>query len=73
MAPGPCGPPPLLHPLVATDRLPGVHLLPSVRAELLGRLGRVEEARAEYELAVRLCPNAREQDLLRRKAAALGA
>ncbi|MFE6234256.1 RNA polymerase sigma factor [Cellulosimicrobium sp. NPDC057862] len=63
----------IVDELVATDRLPGFHLLPSVRAELLGRLGRLEEARAEYELAVRLCPNVREQDLLRRKADALGA
>nr|WP_318657201.1 sigma-70 family RNA polymerase sigma factor [Cellulosimicrobium composti] len=63
----------IVDELVATDRLPGFHLVPSVRAELLGRLGRVEEARAEYALAVRLCPNARERDLLRRKAAALGA
>lgn len=61
----------IVDELVATDRLPGFHLLPSVRAELLGRLGRVEEAHAEYELAVRLCPNAREQELLRRKADAL--
>ncbi|MBM7818744.1 RNA polymerase sigma factor (sigma-70 family) [Cellulosimicrobium cellulans] len=73
MAHGPAAALPIVDELVATDRLPGFHLLPSVRAELLGRLGRVEEARAEYELAVRLCPNAREQDLLRRKAAALGA
>ena len=63
----------IVDELVATDRLPGFHLVPSVRAELLGRLGRVEEARAEYALAVRLCPNARERDLLRRKAAAHGA
>ncbi len=73
MAHGPAAALRIVDELVATDRLPGFHLLPSVRAELLGRLGRVEEARAEYELAVRLCPNAREQDLLRRKAAALGA
>jgi len=72
MAHGPAAALPIVDELVATDRLPGFHLLPSVRAELLGRLDRVEEARAEYELAVRLCPNAREQDLLRRKAAALG-
>ena len=72
MAHGPAAALRIVDDLVATDRLRGFHLLPSVRAELLGRLGRVEEARAEYELAVRLCPNAREQDLLRRKADALG-
>ncbi|WP_418884332.1 RNA polymerase sigma factor [Cellulosimicrobium protaetiae] len=73
MAAGPAEGLLIVDELVATDRLPGFHLLPSVRAELLGRLGRVAEARAEYALAVRLCPSAREQELLRRKAAALDA
>lgn len=61
----------IVDELVATDRLSGFHLLPSVRGELLGRLGRTDEARAEYDLAVRLCPNPRERELLRRKSAAL--
>ncbi|MBD8079433.1 DUF6596 domain-containing protein [Cellulosimicrobium arenosum] len=63
----------IVDELVATDRLPGFHLVPSVRAELLGRLGRRDEARAEYALAVRLCPTVRERALLERKAAELGA
>jgi len=73
MAHGPAAGLRIVDELVATDRLPRFHLVPSVRGELLARLGRVEEARAEYALAVRLCPNARERELLRRKAAALDA
>ena len=52
--------------------LPGSHLVPSVRGELLSRLGRVEEARAELATAVRLCENERERGVLERKLAALG-
>jgi RNA polymerase sigma factor (sigma-70 family) len=44
------------------------HLLPSVRGELLARLGRHNEARAEFERAAALARNAREADLLRRRA-----
>ncbi|QKW18289.1 sigma-70 family RNA polymerase sigma factor [Kitasatospora sp. NA04385] len=62
----------LVDELLAADRLPGSHLLPSVRGELLARLGRTAEARAELELAARLCRNARERAVLLRKAAALG-
>ncbi|NUU20273.1 MAG: RNA polymerase subunit sigma-24, partial [Streptomycetaceae bacterium] len=58
--------------LTATGRLSTSHLLPTVRAELLTRLGRTHEARAELELAARLCPNPRERDVLLRKAAAVG-
>jgi predicted RNA polymerase sigma factor len=61
----------IVDELVATDRLSGSHLLPSVRGELLARLGRNAEARAELELAARLCGNARERSVLLRKAAAL--
>ncbi len=57
--------------LVVSDRLSGSYLLPSVRGELLARLGRTAEARAELELAARLCGNDRERSLLLRKAAAL--
>ncbi|WP_278102948.1 RNA polymerase sigma factor [Microbacterium proteolyticum] len=52
--------------------LRGSHLLPSVRGELLARLGRVEEARAQLVEAAGLTRNAREAALLRRKAEALG-
>ncbi len=61
----------IVDELVASDRLSGSHLLPSVRGELLARLGRVTEARAELELAARLCRNTRERSVLLRKAAAL--
>ncbi|MBL7256744.1 sigma-70 family RNA polymerase sigma factor [Actinoplanes sp. LDG1-01] len=67
MASGPAEALPLVDELVATDRLPGSHLLPTVRGELLLRLGRREEARAELELAARLCGNAREREVLLRK------
>jgi RNA polymerase sigma factor (sigma-70 family) len=62
----------MVDELVATDRLAGSYLLPSVRGELLQRLGRTAEARAELELAARLCGNARERSVLLRKAAELG-
>ena len=61
----------IVDELVVSDRLSGSYLLPSVRGELLGRLGRTAEARAELELAARLCHNARERSVLLRKAAAL--
>ena len=47
------------------------HLLPSVRADLLTRLGRREEARLEWERAASLAGNARERELLLARAAAL--
>jgi predicted RNA polymerase sigma factor len=71
MAHGPAQALPMVDELVAADRLSGSHLLPSVRGELLRRLGRTAEARAELELAARLCGNARERAVLLRKAAAL--
>ncbi|MER7132832.1 RNA polymerase sigma factor [Streptosporangium saharense] len=71
MAEGPAQALEIVDELVATDRLPGSHLLPGVRGELLARLGRTAEARAELELAARLCRNARERSVLLRKAAAL--
>jgi len=61
----------IVDELVATDRLAGSHLLPSVRGELLARLGRTGEARAELELAARLCKNVRERSVLLHKAAGL--
>ena len=45
------------------------HLLPSVRGDLLARLGRWEEARAEFERAASLTRNARERELLPARAA----
>ncbi|OHV51341.1 RNA polymerase subunit sigma-24 [Pseudofrankia sp. BMG5.36] len=71
MAQGPLEALSLVDELVASDRLSGSYLLPSVRGELLIRLGRPAEARAELELAARLCRNARERSVLLRKAAGL--
>ncbi|WP_408909491.1 RNA polymerase sigma factor [Streptomyces solicavernae] len=48
------------------------HLLPSVRGDLLARLGRTKEARAEFERAAALARNARERELLLKKAAQQG-
>ncbi|MFI6510909.1 RNA polymerase sigma factor [Streptosporangium sp. NPDC050855] len=71
MASGPARALAVVDELVASDRLPGSHLVPTVRGELLARLGRRAEARAELELAARLCANRRERSVLLRKAAAL--
>jgi RNA polymerase sigma factor (sigma-70 family) len=72
MAEGPAAGLRVVDELVAAGALAGSHLLPSVRGELLTRLGRVEEARAELGRAVGLCGNARERELLERKRDALG-
>ncbi|MDH6139393.1 RNA polymerase sigma factor (sigma-70 family) [Kitasatospora sp. GP30] len=72
MASGPQQALSMVDELVASGRLSGSHLLPSVRGELLARLGRTAEARAELELAARLCSNTRERSVLLRKAAELG-
>ncbi|RIK15996.1 MAG: RNA polymerase subunit sigma-24 [Acidobacteria bacterium] len=54
------------------DELPHSHRLPAVRAELLGRAGDVEAARAAYDLAVERCRNQAERDLLVRRREGLG-
>jgi predicted RNA polymerase sigma factor len=51
--------------------LKSYHLLPSVRGDLLQRLGRFEEARAAFEAAAGLAGNRREQELMKRRAAEL--
>jgi RNA polymerase sigma factor (sigma-70 family) len=71
MASGPAQALAIVDELVAADRLPRSHLVPTVRGELLTRLGRRPEARAELELAARLCTNQRERSVLLRKAATL--
>src|ERR1700682_945623 len=55
--------------LVREPALKGYPLLPSVRGDLLHKLGRYEEARAAFEAAAALAGNRREHDLLRRRAA----
>jgi RNA polymerase sigma-70 factor (ECF subfamily) len=52
--------------------LQGYHLLPSVRGDLLARLGRYEEAQAEFARAASLTQNERERKLLLTRAAACG-
>ncbi|MBA2670432.1 MAG: RNA polymerase sigma factor [Gemmatimonadetes bacterium] len=60
----------LVDTLTSEPSLAGYHLLPSVRGDLLVRLGRLEEARAEFERAASLTRNARESALLLDRAAA---
>ena len=57
--------------LAREPALQGYHLLPSVRGNLLHKLGRYEEARTEFEAAARLAGNQREHEFLRRRAAEL--
>jgi len=61
----------LVDGLVDAPALRDYHLLPSVRGELLSRLGRHREARVEFERAAALARNEREASLLRARAAAI--
>ncbi|MFE2474427.1 DUF6596 domain-containing protein [Streptomyces sp. NPDC059389] len=69
MAQGPEAALPLVDALAGEPALRAYHLLPSVRGDLLERLGRGEEARAEFERAASLTHNARERALLLGRAA----
>ena len=69
MADGPAAALPIVDALVAEPTLRAYHLLPSVRGDLLERLGRFVEARIEFERAAALTANARERELLHRRAA----
>ncbi|MFJ8714885.1 RNA polymerase sigma factor [Streptomyces violaceus] len=69
MAEGPSQALPLVDALTDDPALRDYHLLPSVRADLLSRLGRTTEARAEFERAASLTRNGRERELLLRRAA----
>lgn len=70
MAFGPAAGLELIDQLTSEPSLQAYHLLPSVRGDLLAKLGRVDEARAEFERAALLTRNARERELLLRRAAA---
>ena len=72
MATGPATGLRMVDGIAASGALAGSHLLPSVRGELLARLGRVDEARAELVEAARLTGNERERGVLLGKVAALG-
>jgi predicted RNA polymerase sigma factor len=60
----------LVDALVEEPALRAYHLLPSVRGDLLAKLGRTAEARAEFERAAALAQNTRERDLLLARATA---
>jgi predicted RNA polymerase sigma factor len=60
----------LVDALTSEPSLERYHLLPSVRGDLLAKLGRFDEARAEFERAASLTRNARERELLLERAAA---
>jgi RNA polymerase sigma factor (sigma-70 family) len=70
MAYGPAAGLELADQLAAQGSLESYHLLPSVRGDLLAKLGRYEEARGEFERAATLTHNARETRLLLDRAAA---
>jgi predicted RNA polymerase sigma factor len=69
MAFGPLAGLELVDALTAEPSLKAYHLLPSVRGDLLAKLGRLDEARAEFERAAALTKNARERQLLLERAA----
>ena len=60
----------LVDALVSEPALRGYHLLPAVRGDFLAKLGRHDEARAEFERAASLTQNAREKKLLLDRAGA---
>jgi RNA polymerase sigma factor (sigma-70 family) len=64
MASGPAAGFELTERLTAESSLKNYHLLPSVRGDLLTKLGRLAEARAEFERAATLTQNMRERELL---------
>jgi RNA polymerase sigma-70 factor, ECF subfamily len=64
MAFGPAASLELVDALTSEPSLKAYHLLPSVRGDLLRKLGRFDEARAEFERAAALTRNARERELL---------
>jgi predicted RNA polymerase sigma factor len=69
MAFGPAAGLELVDALTSEPALKTYHLLPSVRGDLLAKLGRVDEARAEFERAASLTQNARERAMLLDRAA----
>ena len=73
MAFGPAAGLELVDALGSEPALEHYHLLPSVRGDLLARLGRFVEARAEFERAAALTRNVRERELLLARAAACAA
>jgi predicted RNA polymerase sigma factor len=70
MADGPAAGLALADALALGGKLQGYHWLPSVRADLLSKLGRFEEARHEFERAAAMSSNGRERELLLERARA---
>jgi len=68
MASGPAAGLELVDALMTEPSLRGYHLLPSVRGDLLTKLGRMDEARTEFERAAAMTRNARERELLLERA-----
>ena len=73
MAFGPAAGLELVDALTSEPSLENYHLLPSVRGDLLKKLGRTDEARAEFERAASLTRNSRERELLMGRARACAA
>jgi RNA polymerase sigma factor (sigma-70 family) len=73
MAFGPAAGLELVDALTSEPALKAYHLLPSVRGDLLAKLGRADEAREEFERAAALTQNARERAMLLDRAAAISA
>jgi predicted RNA polymerase sigma factor len=69
MASGPAAGLEIVEALAEEPSLKSYHLLPSVRGDLLAKLGRFDEARDEFERAAALTRNERERALLRARAA----
>jgi predicted RNA polymerase sigma factor len=69
MAFGPAAGLELVDALISEKALESYHLLPSVRGDLLAKLGRVDEACVEFKRAAALAGNARERALLLQRAA----
>jgi len=72
MALGPAAGLALVDALNSAPSLKAYHLLPSVRGDLLRKLGRFEEARVEFERAAMLTRNGRERELMLERARTCG-
>jgi RNA polymerase sigma-70 factor (ECF subfamily) len=72
MASGPAAGLELVDQLLEQPALGNYHLLPSIRGDLLKKLGRIEEARVEFERAASITLNTRERNLLLARAQACG-
>jgi RNA polymerase sigma factor (sigma-70 family) len=69
MAEGPAAGLAIIDTIVSDPSLKNYHLLPSVRADFLRKLGRIDEARSEFQRAALLTQNSRERDFLLARAA----